>query len=104
MEKKIIKNPQNPAEEQDSIINRFDVSQIEAAEQNNSIDERAQGADVEPSEFTHGTDYASDTPANQDSTVKLLKECESYCHEIPISQEEMKKNVGLKKVAKESKI
>jgi len=103
MEKKIIKNPQNPTEEQDSIINRFDKSQIDSAEQNNNVNVYNEAED-KPSDMTFGTDYASDTPANQDSTVKLLKECESYCHEIPISQEEMKKNVGLKKVAKESKI
>ena len=48
---------------------------------------------MKPSQFTEkGTDYASDKPINADPEFPVYPEMQSYCHELPLLESELRKN------------
>jgi len=88
---KIIKNPQSPTEEQNSIINRFDTSQIEAAEQNN-INERAMAEDTEPSAFVEkNVPDSRDESINANPNFPKFSESERFSREVNIDEKALRK-------------
>jgi len=90
-------------EQYDSVIDMMDKEQL--ASESNNINIRKLGSDMKPSEFTAGTDYASDKSINGEKTeFPKFAETERFSFMHQIDQEELKKNKGATKFGKETKI
>jgi len=90
------------SEERNKIISQFDQSQLKG--ESNQINERAMGADMKPSEFTEGIDFCCDKSAQANPNLEKFAETERFAKEVDIDEESLRRNEGMRKMAKVDKI
>lgn len=84
---------QNTLKEQYDVL----INALEGKEQLkgsvNTVNERKEGSDMRPSEFTSGLDPMSDTkPLRSDPEFPLFKEMKRFSKDIPIDEKSLRAN------------